>query len=120
MPYFFVMATILLTVYGQLVIKWRVTNVGPMPADTTARLLFLARFVFSPWVISSYTAAFVASLCWMGAMRQLALSYAYPFTSLSFVLVLILSALLFRESVTVAKALGMVFIIVGIIVASRQ
>ena len=52
-------------------------------------------------------------------MTKFELSYAYPFTSLSFVLVLVASALFFREAITVPKVLGLALIVVGIILGSR-
>ena len=90
-----------------------------MPEDGNARINFLVHIALNPWVISAYFAAFLASLSWMLAVRQLDLSYAYPFTSLSFVLVLVFSAVLFRESITVPKIMGLLLIICGIIVGSR-
>ena len=62
---------------------------------------------------------FLAFFCWMAAMTKFDLSYAYPFMSLSFVLVLILSALFFHETVTLAKVLGIIFIMAGIITGAR-
>ena len=55
----------------------------------------------------------------MAAMTRFDLSYAYPFTSLSFVLVLALSVHLFNEPVSLPKVLGLALIISGIIVGSR-
>src|SRR5215210_1405680 len=103
MGYLFIAGTILLTVYGQIITKWQVGLAGPMPISLDGRVAFLARLLFNPWVISSLTAAFLAFLFWIGAMTKFQLSYAYPFTSLSFVLVLLLSAVLFRESITIPK-----------------
>lgn len=119
MGYLFITGTVLLTVYGQIVIKWQVGQAGPMPASLDGRIGYLTHLLLNPWVISSLTAAFLAFLCWVGAMTKFQLSYAYPFTSASFALVLILSALLFQESITVAKILGLAFIIIGIVIASR-
>ena len=52
-------------------------------------------------------------------MTKFELSYAYPFMSLAFVLVLVLSAVLFHEPLTVPKILGVLLIIIGIVVGSR-
>jgi multidrug transporter EmrE-like cation transporter len=120
MPYVFILGTVLLTVYGQLVIKWQVNNLGVAPENPSAKIAYLVGFILNPWVISSYAAAFLASLCWMAAVRQLDLSYAYPFTSLSFVLVMVSSAVLFHESVTLPKIGGLLLIIAGIIIGSRS
>ena len=111
--------TLTLTVYGQMIVKWRVLKAGPLPADLTRKLVFLAGLLFDPWVMSSMCAAVVAALSWMAAMTKLELSYAYPFMSLAFVLVLILSAVIFHEAVTMPKVLGMVLVIVGISIASQ-
>ena len=119
MPYLFILLTVLLTVYGQIMIKWRVGLLGGMPDDTPARVSYFVTFLFNPWVISSYMAAFLASVAWMFAVRQLPLSQAYPFTGLSFVLVLLSSALIFHELITLPKMVGVALIVFGIFVASR-
>jgi drug/metabolite transporter (DMT)-like permease len=64
-------------------------------------------------------AGFLALLCWMIAMTRFDLSYAYPFMSLAFVFVLILSAIFFHEAVTIPKALGVALVVAGIIIGSR-
>jgi multidrug transporter EmrE-like cation transporter len=117
--YIFILGTVLFTVYGQIVIKWQVGILGAIPSDSDARIGYLIRLMLNPWVISSLTAAFLAFLCWVGAMTKFDLSYAYPFTSASFVLVLVLSAMVFREQITLPKMVGLGLIIAGIIFASR-
>jgi multidrug transporter EmrE-like cation transporter len=115
----YVLGTILLTVYGQLVVKWRVGKAGAFPAALADKLLFLTNLILSPWILSGLVAAFLALLCWLVAMTKFELSYAYPFMSLAFVLVLIFSALLFKEPMTIPKVLGVMLIMAGIFVASR-
>ena len=119
-PYLFVLGTVLFTVYGQIVIKWQVRAIGTIPTEGIERIKFFALFLLNPWVVSGYVSAFVASLCWMVAVRDLPLSVAYPFTALSFVLILIASAVIFHESISVAKIAGVGLIIAGIIVGSRS
>jgi multidrug transporter EmrE-like cation transporter len=58
-------------------------------------------------------------LSWILALTKADLSYAYPFTSLSFVLILAASAFFFHEPVTPAKIAGMVLIVAGILIGSR-
>jgi multidrug transporter EmrE-like cation transporter len=117
--YLYVVATILLTVYGQLVTKWQVGEALGRGADPADRAVFLLGLLLNPWVVSAIAAAFGAALCWMIAMTKLDLSHAYPFVSLSFVLVLFLSALLFGEPLSWAKALGVALIVAGVAVGSQ-
>lgn len=119
MSYIYIALTIVLTVYGQLIIKWQVMNAGVFPTETSDKIIFLSKLLLNPWVISALMAALLASVAWMAAMTKLQLSHAYPFMSLSFVLVLVLSGLIFQEPITWLKVAGMGLIIVGIVVGSQ-
>jgi len=113
--YAFVLATVLLTVFGQIVIKWQVLKAGSIPEAPDLKFHFLLQLLFNPWIISALAAAFLASITWMAAMTKLPLSHGYPLTSLSFVLILFLAHLFFGEAITPLKIAGMVFIILGIV-----
>lgn len=116
---FLILLTVLLTVYGQLVLKWQVNAAGAPSSDWMGRIEYVGRMLLNPWVLSGLMAGFLAMLSWMIALTKVELSYAYPFTSLSFVLVLIASALVFREAVTLPKLAGMALIVAGIWIGSR-
>jgi len=115
---FYIFGTIVLTVYGQRIIKWKTANAGFSPADTIEKIGFLLRLMLNPWILSSLTAAFLAFFCWLEVLTKFELSYAYPLMSLAFVLVLGLSAVFFHEPVTGPKVAGVILIIAGIIVGS--
>lgn len=119
MSYFFILCTVLLTVYGQLAIKWQVIEAGPFPEDGTGKIWFLMHLLLNPWVISAFLAALFASVTWMAAMTKLQLSHAYPFMSLAFVLILIFSALLFKEPITTLKVVGVALVILGLAIGSQ-
>ena len=116
MNYTYIFGTFLFTVYGQLIIKWQMAKVGPLPDAFSEKVIFLLQMFLNLWILSAFLSAFIASLCWMAAMTRFDLSDAYPLMSLSFVLVLILSALFFHEPITTAKVLGVIFIMAGIII----
>jgi multidrug transporter EmrE-like cation transporter len=118
--YLYILGTIFFTVYGQIILKWRITKYGSLPVDFFNKALFLFKLLFDPLIFSGFASAFIASLFWMAAMTKFDLSFAYPFMSLSFVLVFILSALVFKEPVTTYKIIGLGFIVVGIIITSRS
>jgi len=115
----YIFLTLILGLYGQVVLKWQVDVNQPPPADPQGKLSYLVRMLINPWVLSSLLAAFLGMLSWMLALSRTELSYAYPFTSLSFVLILVASALIFGEPVTVTKLAGMLLIVAGILVGSR-
>ncbi len=122
MGYIYIFLTIIGTVYGQLVIKWRMSLKGQMPDESTVvdKLYFMVNAFMDLWIISGLAAAFLASFCWAAAMTKFELSFAYPFMSLSFVLVFILSMFIFGELFTWAKFTGICLIILGLIVSVQK
>lgn len=119
MSYLFIACTVLLTVYGQIVIKWQI-GLRPEIATEGMNARSAALLLMNPWIISAFVAAFGASLFWMAALSKMPLSKAYPFTALSFPLIAILAALFFRESFDLHKLAGTALIIAGVVVLSRS
>lgn len=118
--YLYILATIAFTVYGQIIMKWRIAQIGgDLPAQMLEKAKFLIYLVFDPFIFSGLFAAFLASLSWMAAMTKFELSHAYPFMSLNFVVVLLLSGFLLNETLTVQKFAGVFLIVLGTGVASR-
>ncbi len=120
MGYFYIFATIFFTVYGQIILKWRINGVGSLPDGLADKIIFLFKLLFDPWIFSGFLAAFIASFFWMATMTKFDISYAYPFMSGAFVLVFLLSVFLFQESISWQKIVGLIFIVLGIIITSRS
>ena len=121
MGYFYIFGTIFFTVYGQLILKWRISLLGgSLPNDLLDKIFFLFKLLFDPFIFSGFASAFIASFFWMAAMTKFELSYAYPFMSGAFVLVFILSVLFFNVVVSWQKILGLAFIVMGIFITSRS
>ena len=117
--YLYILGTILFTVYGQLVLKWQISQAGPLPMALMDKIIFLLSQFANLWILSGFAAAAIAALCWMAALTRFELSYAYPFMSLSFVLVLGLSVPFLHEAITAPKIIGMGLIVAGIIIGSQ-
>lgn len=118
MGYLYIALMLALTLYGQMVLKWRVSVAGAMPTDLASQAGFIARLLLSPWVLSGLAAAFLASIFWMMALARLDLSRAYPFTALGLVLVVATSALVFGEPLTAGKLAGTTIIVAGVCVVA--
>lgn len=119
MSYLYILCTIVLTVFGQIVIKWQVSKAGALPEEAAEKIWFLLRILVTPWVISAFIAALLASLTWMAAMTKLQLSHAYPFMSLAFILVMLFSSLLLNEPITTPKIVGVTLVMLGLIIGSQ-
>ncbi|MFM8741494.1 MAG: EamA family transporter [Cytophagales bacterium] len=119
MGYLYIALTVLFSAYGQLILKWRLNQLGVVPQALKEKFIFLFLAVFDPYIFSGFVAAFLASLTWMAALTKFELSQAYPFTSMSFVVVLVASYFLLNEPITWAKIAGCGLIVAGLVLMSR-
>ena len=119
--YLYVFGTILFTVYGQLVLKWRIVKYGALPAGFFDKLLFLGKLLFDPYIFSGFAAAFAASFFWMAAMTKFELSTAYPIIVGGLALLTTFFAvILLKEPVTASKIVGIIFVVFGIILLGKN
>lgn len=117
--YLYIFATIGFTIYGQLILKWRIAKLGVLPAGSGEKLKFLLLLLVDPAIFSGFLSAFLASLAWMAAMTKFDLSHAYPFMSLNFAIVLFLSVWLLGEPMSAPKVIGVALIMLGTVVAAQ-
>lgn len=115
----YIFSTVIFTVYSQLIMRWQVSAAGPLPPGLPDKIGFVIALLLNPWVMSGILATFLAGISWMLAMTKFEISYAYPFVSLNYILVLAAGFLLFQETITFTKLAGSALVILGIIVIAR-
>ena len=116
-PYFFIFITVILTTYGQLVVKWQISQLENMPTKLVSKLIYLMQVCLTNfYLISSFGAVLLGGLLWMSAIKNLPLNVTYPLMSLSFVLVFIFSSIFFHEKVSTTQIVGLACIVMGIVI----
>ncbi|WVV49629.1 hypothetical protein THH46_09010 [Pseudomonas sp. NA13] len=48
--YIYILATIAFTVYGQLILKWRISKLGPLPIEPIEKIKFLLLLLLDPGI----------------------------------------------------------------------
>jgi len=121
MRYLYIFATLTFTIYGQLILKWRIGKLHFSLPDSGFLDKFnaLIRLIFDPYILSGFIAAFIASLFWMAAMTKFEITQAYPFMSLAPAIVFLLGVWLLNESFTWGKIIGLILIIIGIVLTVK-
>jgi multidrug transporter EmrE-like cation transporter len=119
--HFYIFLSILFAVSSQLIIKWKMSGYNlDQYHSILEKFQFAFSMLFNPYIILSIIFTLLSGLSWMIAMTKFDISYAYPFTTLGYVLILIFSALLFKESIDIYKLVGISLIIFGIILTSKS
>ena len=77
------------------------------------------RVVLNPWVFSGLSCYAISIVLWMYALSKVQVSFAYPFLSVGYVIVVGAAYLFFREPVSVMKLAGIALICAGVVLVAR-
>ena len=80
----------------------------------------LFRIGTSPYVVIGLVIYITGTVFWLAALSRVDLSYAYPFASLSYILMLIASWQIFDENISVLRLVGTLIIGFGVFLISRS
>ena len=117
MIYLYILGTVTCTVYGQLILKWRLENYGAMPATGEAKLAFFSKVLIDPFVLSAFLSAFMASLFWIAAASQAQVSFLYPLTTAGLVILTSICAVaMLGETFSMMKVIGILVIAAGVLI----
>ena len=119
MRYLVIILSVILNVMGQITIKKEISKTAGLPDTFIEKLMFLLCLLVKPWIIFGFCMTFIAAMLWMAALTKTELSQAYPFMGLSFVMILLFSWLFLNEQITMAKVLGTMLIVIGVIVTNN-
>ncbi len=115
-PLAVLLVSVALTSIGQLILKKGLLIVGPIE-----RLGFkFFQMLIHPQVILGITFAVLGWAAYVIALSKAELSYAYPVWSLTYVVVPLLSLLVFRESISLLKMGGLGFIFLGVVLVAAS
>lgn len=116
-PIVLILSSVVTGVVGQLVLKAGVTRMGALRLDGDA--LGLAVRIGSNTRIWGGLGLYGLSMfLWLVAISSVELGYAYPFISLSYVLILLGSRALFKEALSPLRLLGVAAICLGVSVVA--
>jgi len=73
----------------------------------------LLLIITNPYVLLGLLCYGVAAILWLGALSTLNISFAYPLTSLSYVIIAIIALIFLKEHITLLQWLGIILIAGG-------
>ena len=118
--HFYIFLSIFFAVCSQLIIKWKMSAFSfSSEEDIIDKFIFVFSMLLNPYIMLSIVFTLLSGLSWMIAMTKFEISYAYPFTILGFIAVMILSHFLFSENINYYKLIGTFIIIFGIFIVSK-
>ena len=86
-------------------------------AGETLKLVLWA--AMNPWIVAGLASYAMSILVWMFVLANNEVSYAYPFLSIGFALVTLLGWLIFDDSLSVPRILGITLVCLGVVLVAR-
>jgi drug/metabolite transporter (DMT)-like permease len=116
----YILVSVVLGATGQILLKKGMGGMGPLTLSVSQLGNILWRIVTNPYVVIGLGIYVCGTLFWLMALSRVDLSYAYPFASLSYIVMLTASWLLFNENITPMRVLGSVVVGIGVLIISRS
>jgi drug/metabolite transporter (DMT)-like permease len=117
---FYIMVSVLTGAFGQVLLKKGMGSMGPLTLTVGQLGSTLWRIGTNPYVIAGLAIYVSGTVFWLVALSRVELSYAYPFASLSYVVMLAASWLLFQENISLVRLLGTLIVGLGVFLISRS
>jgi len=116
----YILISVLASTVGQLLLKKGMNDLGSVTLSANQFLLTTWKMVTNPYVFIGLVIYVAGTIFWLAALSRVDLSYAYPFASLSYVVMLVASWMMFDEKITLTRLLGTVVIGIGVLLIYRN
>jgi drug/metabolite transporter (DMT)-like permease len=119
--FFPVVASTILGVIGQLALKIGMTKIGAvsLAGGGSRNIISLVWSIGTNlYVIGGLLTYGAGVFFWLIALSRASLSYTYPFASLSYVLVILVSFFVLREKINLLRLAGVLVICLGVMVVA--
>ena len=116
----YILISVLASTVGQLLLKKGMNDLGSVTLSANQFLLTTWKMVSNPYVFIGLVIYVAGTIFWLAALSRVDLSYAYPFASLSYVVMLVASWMMFDEKITLSRLLGTFVIGIGVLLIYRN
>ena len=109
---------VLLTVMGQILFKHGMNMIGRISSVRDAAGKLIQAFM-NPYILSGIAIYGFTTLVWLVILSRVKLSIAYPMLSSGYVLSILFSWMLFKESIPKVRIIGAVIICIGVYLVAQ-
>jgi len=114
-----IFVSIIIGALGQVWIKKGINNLGQLDFSSALINTYLKVFL-SPYVLLGIFVYYIGVFFWLYALSKVDLSFAFPFVSLSYVLVFFLSWWFLGEHISILRWIGIMTICFGVLIVGKS
>ena len=116
---FALMVQIICVSLAQVTMKYASLNLRPLQFKFNTLTKDILIIFSSPWIICGFSLFTISSLLWIYLLRLHDLGSLLAFSSFSYIIILLLSHMIFGEIISFEKFIGMLLIVSGICLVLR-
>jgi len=116
----YILISVLGSATGQLLLKKGMNSLGPITLSLNQLPAILWQMATNLNVFFGLAIYLVGTVFWLAALSRVDLSFAYPFASFNYVVMLAASWMMFGEQITLNRLLGTLVIGIGVLLISRN
>lgn len=111
---FTILFCVILNSIAQIALKLGMSNISISKNPSIFSMDMIQSLVFNRYVIIGWALYGMSFVIWLYVLSKVKLSYAYPFISLSYVLVAVLGYLILDEKISTGAWIGIGLVVVGV------
>lgn len=116
----YILISVLGGAVGQVLLKKGMSSMGPVTLSVDHLGAILWRMGTNPLVVIGLGIYVCGTVFWLSALSRVNLSYAYPFASLSYIVMLFASWTILNENISVIRLAGTLVVGLGVYLISRS
>lgn len=116
----YILIAVLASGAGQLLLKKGMLTVGEITLSIGDLWSTLWRIGTTPYIVIGLVVFITGTVFWLAALSRVDLSFAYPFASLGYIIMLIASWQIFDENISILRLVGTLIIGFGVFLISRS
>lgn len=116
----YILVAVAASAVGQILLKKGMTSMGPLTLTPGQLVNVVWGIATNPYVVIGLIIYVGGTLFWLVALSRVALSFAYPFASISYIVMLLASWWLFKEDISLIRIIGTVVVGLGVLIISRS
>jgi len=114
-----ILTSVLLNAIAQVLMRKGMLRIGEV-TFTSSLVKTLSQMMTSTFLWLAISCYVMSAFIWMTVLSRVELSFAYAFSSLGYVLVMVMSAFILKEHISAMRIIGIGIVCFGIVLVARS
>lgn len=115
-----ILFSVLLNSAAQLLLKGGMETIGRFDFSLSNLLPISIKIAMNPGIVGGLFIYVVSVIIWLMVLSRVDVSFAYPMTSIGYIVTAIAGYFLFHENLSLTRIIGIIVIIAGVYLVTRS